>query len=214
MNSEQLIVNSIDTLSAPLKLQSLALAPVEIMAGLVKIDTKGNVEIAGNLFVAGKVEASGLTLKAQESEEPDSGKLLSLIDLEGSEVANVDASGSAEFAQLATGRLVIAGAEATTSTSLAGQVIETNATAGSATIPAGSKHIFIKNNSVTDYSLIYLTPLSSTQNRVLYVKSKEGCSDPDVPCEPYFVAGFSGALSIDVDFNWWIIEISEPPTQE
>ena len=86
-------VNSIDTIARPLALQSLAMAPVEIMAGKVTIDTDGNMTILGNLNVAGKIEANVLGLQAQTPEQ----KLLELQNAEGAIVASVDASGSAVF---------------------------------------------------------------------------------------------------------------------
>ena len=210
---ENIQVNSIDTLTAPLKLQSLALASVEIMAGLVKIDTNGNVEIAGDLYIAGRIESSGLTLKAkpeEENQDKDFGKLLSLQGLGGNEVASIDASGAAQFATLKAGKLIIAGSQATTSATFTGLVIETNATAGTAKIPAGSREVIIENPNVTDYTLIYVTPLSSTKNHVLYIKKKESCSLSSYTCQPYFVAGFDEALTSSVEFNWWIIDVTSP----
>jgi hypothetical protein len=212
VNEDETIVNSLDTLSAPLKLQSLAMTPLEIMAGKVRIDTEGNVEITGNLYVAGRIESSGLTLKDNNSENDSSfGTLLSLVDTEGIEVASIDASGSAQFATIQTDKLVIAGSEATTSASFDGLVTQTSATAGTATIPAGSRDIIIENPKVTDNTLVYVTPLTSTQNNVLYVKTKESCSQSSsFSCEPYFVIGFDTALTSSVEFNWWIIDVTNP----
>jgi hypothetical protein len=51
ITNEELTINSINTLSAPLQIQSLAMAPIEIMAGRVKIDTNGSISISGNLSV-------------------------------------------------------------------------------------------------------------------------------------------------------------------
>jgi len=216
-DDQSLTINSIDTLSAPLKLQSLALAPLEIMAGKVRIDTDGNMQITGNLYVGGQIEASGLTLRESEQENggPASpaggfGKLLNLLDAEGNEIASIDASGSGQFKTVSTDKLIIAGSEATTSaTLLTGLVTETNATAGKAMIPAGSREITIKNPRVTDYSLIYVTPTSSTLNNVLYVKSKNSCTEETQECKPNFVVGFNQALEVDVEFNWWIIDVTE-----
>jgi hypothetical protein len=202
------IVNSLDTLSAPLRLQSLAMAPLEIMAGKVIIDTEGNVEIAGNLYVAGKIEAKELTLRHQPTaDELKNGfsKLLSLQDFEGNEIASIDASGAAQFTSVATNKLIIAGSEATTSATFAGIEIETNATAGTATLPAGSRQLTIINPNITDYTLVYVTPTSSTLNNVLYVKSKQAGQ---------FVVGFSTAITQSVEFNWWVIDVIEPEVED
>ncbi len=51
---------SLDTLSSPLYIQSLALAPIELMAGKIKISTNGDVEFLGNVKIAGKVESNDI----------------------------------------------------------------------------------------------------------------------------------------------------------
>jgi hypothetical protein len=175
------IENTLDSLSAPLKIQSLAMAPVEIMAGLVTIDTHGNVNIAGDLVVAGRIKSSGLTIQDQG----------------GAQVAQVNASGSASFQDLAISGLAIASDSSASDSAVVNGVITTNATAGKAIIPAGVSEITIKNPKVSDYTLVYITPTSSTLNNVLYVKSKEAGQ---------FVVGFTDPISADVSFNWWIIE--------
>ncbi len=58
----QSLDSSVNTLVSPLKIQSLALAPVEIMGGLIKIDTLGNAEIEGNLAVKGALSTSGIII--------------------------------------------------------------------------------------------------------------------------------------------------------
>ncbi len=192
-------VNSIDTLSAPLKLQSLAMAPLEIMAGLVTIDTHGNVNIAGDLYVAGRIKSSGLTLSATDNQESATASaLLSLQNSSGSEVASVNAGGNAQFGSVSTPQLVIAGSDATESGTIIDGVITTNSTVGQAVIPAGTSEITIKNPKVTDYTLIYVTPTSSTENNVLYVKSKQAGQ---------FVVGFANSIDTDVSFNWWIVQV-------
>ena len=205
-----LTVTKINSLSGPLQLQSLALAPIELMAGLVTIDTMGNVRITGNvaiggdLDVAGRTTTSGLVLKDNLiSNQPinqstDSAKLLSLEDNQGQLVASVNASGSAQFGSISTPQLVIAGPDATQSGTIVDGVITTNSTIGQAVVPAGVKEITIQNPKVTDYTLVYVTPTSITNNYVLYVKSKQAGQ---------FVIGFDQALPIDVNFNWWIVQV-------
>jgi hypothetical protein len=190
--------NNIDTLSAPLKIQSLAMAPLEIMAGLVTIDTKGNVNIAGDLFVAGRIKSSGLTLTDTQPSASDSASLLTLQNSTGNTVSTVNASGSAQFLSVSTPQLVIAGADATQSGTVVNGVITTNSTVGQAVIPANTTQITIKNPKVTDYTLVYVTPTSSTQNNVLYIKSKQAGQ---------FDVGFATPVNTDVSFNWWIIQV-------
>ena len=206
--------NTINTLSSPLKIQSLAMASVEVMGGLVTIDTKGNVNIAGNLAiggnldVAGRVASSGLTLKdtignvqgdnLYMSDATASGSLLTLQNSSGNVVSSVDASGSAQFNNLTTGGLTIASDNLATTSAVINGTISTNATAGQGIIPAGTSEITIKNPKITDYTLVYVTPTSTTQNYVLYVKSKEN---------GHFVVGFTNPIDVDVNFNWWIVQV-------
>ncbi len=175
--------NSFNSLSAPLKIQSLALAPVEIMNGKITIDTNGDVTINGNLYVAGQVQGGSLSVNDGNDE-----------------VASIDASGLGQFSSIATKDILIAGAEsATTSGTISGD-IQTNSTVGKGIIPTGSDQITITNPKVTDYTLIYVTPTSSTENQVLYVKNKSVGS---------FSVGFTNPIGVDANFNWWIVETSQ-----
>jgi len=65
-------------------------------------------------------------------------------------------------------------------------------------LPANTAEIKIVNPKVSQNTLIYITPISSTQNKVLYVKAKNN---------GWFTIGFSDILDSDVEFNWWIIEL-------
>ena len=94
---------AINTISSPLSIQSLASAPVEIMAGKLRIETNGDVTIAGNLNVAGAINSQSLTVK--ETGDSGFGKLISVVDAQGTEVASIDASGSASFNNISLGRV-------------------------------------------------------------------------------------------------------------
>jgi len=76
--------------------------------------------------------------------------------------------------------------------------ISSNSTAGKAVLTANTERIRINNNKVSRNTLIYITPITSTQNKVLFVKEKG---------QGYFDIGFSDTLDSDVEFNWWIIEL-------
>jgi hypothetical protein len=92
------VADTINSLSVPLQIQSLAMAPVEIMAGKFTIDTSGNVMITGDLKVAGKIETNNLTLKG--GQDSKFAKVLEVSDNRGVILASIDATGSAEFANL------------------------------------------------------------------------------------------------------------------
>ena len=56
---------TINTLSGSLYLQSLGLGGIDILAGKITIDTKGNVKISGDINVAGNIEAEGTVTTRQ-----------------------------------------------------------------------------------------------------------------------------------------------------
>jgi hypothetical protein len=179
------------------------MAPVEIMGGLVTIDTHGNMNIAGELNVAGRIKSAGLTLKDNQTSDKvasSSTSLLSLQDINGNQVSSVDASGSANFNSIAASQFVVAAGVDATNSAIVNGVITTNATAGKAMVPAGVNEITIKNSKVTDYTLVYVTPTSPTENNVLYIKSKQ---------VGQFVVGFTDAINVDVNFNWWVVQVTQ-----
>lgn len=182
------LATTLNSLSAPLSIQSLALAPVEIMAGKLRIETNGDVYIQGNLYVAGNITSQGIKIATGGT---------------GSDpvqtTAAITASGSAEFKEVVSDKFIIAGASvATDSAQITDGKISTNATTGSAILPAGMKEVEILSPAITQDTLIYITPTSDTKNYVLYVKAKE---------EGRAVVGFNRALDIDVTFNWWVIKV-------
>jgi len=177
-------VNSIDTLASPLRIQSLALAPVEFMAGKVRIDTNGSVTIEGDLFVQGKVESSSLS------------------------------SGSGQFSDVSTNKVAVTTDSPTGSFDAAGNyIIESVASVGKGKVPAGISEVTIKNINTKANVLIYVTPTTSTGNNVLYVKSQNGCEEATDACEPSFIVGFDREVSQDVEFNWWIVGTQQASSQ-
>ena len=114
---------------------------------------------------------------------------------------NIFFSGNVEVAgDLTVNNLVVANSEsiATESAQINSGEITTNSIAGKAVLPAGQTDIKIINPKLKTEGLIYVTPVSSTQNKVLYVKSKDIGT---------FTVGFSEAIDTDVEFNWWIIDL-------
>jgi hypothetical protein len=65
---------TLDTLDSPLSIQSAAAQPLYIMAGKVKVDTTGNVQILGDLAVGGVLSASAISL----AEDPNASVSASL----------------------------------------------------------------------------------------------------------------------------------------
>lgn len=126
-------------------------------------------------------------------------------------VASVDSIGNAEFAgNLHVGSLSLpADYKASESSNIRligspsknGQTlaaINTSGTTGLGIIPAGQTQLLLYNFKVTDKSLIYLTPLTSTSSQSLYVSEKVAGE--------YFKVAIDRPLSQDIKFNWWILE--------
>ncbi|PIZ49990.1 hypothetical protein COY29_00655, partial [Candidatus Woesebacteria bacterium CG_4_10_14_0_2_um_filter_39_14] len=78
---------------------------------------------------------------------------------------------------------------------------KTNATAGVALLPANENEIMIYNSKITDQSLIYITPLTNTSNKVIYVKAKHANTAND----GWFKVAIDVPINQDIQFNWWII---------
>jgi hypothetical protein len=194
--SGNVFANSIETVDYPLVIQGAAMQPISLMAGKILIDTEGNVQIQGNLAVTGSITTSSLNLK-----QKDDGNVLSFVDTNNEVSGFITASGSAQLKDIKADQIKLAkDLNATSSATLAGYVIEDNASAGKGKIIAGTAEVKIKNSKVNSNSLIYITPTSPTQGYNLYIKSQDNGE---------FIVGFENPINSDITFNWWIVELSE-----
>lgn len=86
----------------------------------------------------------------------------------------------------------------------------TDPSAGQATLVAGQTQVVVTSALVETGSMIYITPLNSTNNQVLYVKNKL----PDSPFTPenegQFTVAIDFPLGHNVTFNWWIVQTNTP----
>jgi len=136
------------------------------------------------------------------------GQLL-IKGFEGKTVASIDASGSAHFASLGLeadysatqSGTIIAAADNYQENGEYSPAIKTNATAGIGLLPANESEIMIYNPKITDQSLIYITPLTNTSNKVIYVKAKHANTAND----GWFKVAIDVPINQDIQFNWWII---------
>ena len=195
--------NSINVLGSDLALQPLRQGGISIMAGIIYIDTNGNVKIGNDAIVEGTLYANqiaplagkDLTFKLAS----DSAKTNKLVVKGASNSAvlsidnlgNIIASGAASIAKLNLNNIV--------SPALAVSPTEITATgsAGTAKINTGRVEMTINNPLVTENSLIYITPTSNTQNQVLYLLRQ-------VPNES-FTVGIQSPTTVDIPFNWIIV---------
>ena len=194
----------ISTISDTLYIQPAKLGNLDIMGGTIVINTLGDVVINGNLAVIGNLSIGG---HVQAGTLNVAGVLGTNVirPINGFGDLIFDATGSARFAGdvIASGsgvfkKLVIA-SEAKQSLGIAtGSASPRNDTsAGLSILPAGEDSVTIPNTLVTDQSLIYMTPVSSTANQVLYIYNKEARTS--------FTVAVDQALPKDIEFNWWII---------
>lgn len=207
-----------------LKIQDTASYPIEIMGGRIAIDTRGNMTVKGDLLAQGGLTTTMIspigTGHLSINLKPAS---KFTINNEISEVASIDASGSAQFntvameqlhatrdatigGTLAASRIAIGGPgdaeevpleESANRSGIVGPAIRIDKTAGKAILPAGNKEMVIYTSYVGDNSLVYLTPQSSTNNKVVYVAGKKAGE--------FIHVAIDEPIEKDVEFNWWII---------
>jgi hypothetical protein len=125
---------------------------------------------------------------------------LEIIDERGAAVATISATGRAEFAD----GLGI-GADDLSSETGQEETSVTHKTSGRAKIEAGQEQIIIRSSKVSSGSQIFVTPLGSTNNQVLFVKSQVADDSSTDDVEGLFIVGFDAPASNDVLFNWWIV---------
>jgi site-specific recombinase XerD len=194
--------NSINTLGSNLQLQSLRQGNLSIMAGLVSIDTNGNLKVKGNATFAKNVTIHG-TLQAKIiAPIPESDLRLKLNNNSNLTIQNtsgnnnltinhlgdIASSGSGKFANLAIIRNAQADNSLTQTTA--------SSSAGTAVISTHETERTIINPFVKEDSLIYLTATSDTRGLTPYIARQTKDS---------FTISIPYAINSDIKINWWII---------
>ncbi|KKQ69771.1 MAG: Cell wall surface anchor family protein, partial [Candidatus Shapirobacteria bacterium GW2011_GWE2_38_30] len=198
--------NYIETTNTALYIQPSGLGSVHILNDILVVSESGDVVITGNLSIDGKLAANEATI---------SGDLFAnVITATDASISGTLTANNVESNTLLSDRINIAtdsttiiaeGGFAQLATSSA--KLATNATAGTATLPAGKTEIVIYNDKITSSSMVYLTPAGSTQNQVIYLKDKyiSPTPAPTATPESYFVIALDHPLTAPLDINWWII---------
>ncbi|MCL4360235.1 hypothetical protein M1555_03215 [Patescibacteria group bacterium] len=194
-----------------------------VVSPLGSVMVNGDLAVSGNLAVGGVLgvdtiaPAGGdLTLDLSSTElasgsaSGSAGLLTHFGNLiirgaQGQVVAAVTASGSAQFAGglSAGGDVVASGAgifrklQIAEAAAASGSAVPADTTVGQATLSANTTDITITTSQVTDRSLIYITPITSTQNQVLYVAA----STPGTG----FTVGIDHPIHTPIAFNWWVV---------
>jgi len=192
-----------------------ALSRLNLMDGAVTVTKEGNIIAKGTITAKGGIRTN--TISAQD----DGGNLN--IDLKptqefqvGSSIASarIDASGSAAFQSLtlssASSSAIIAAADNLSEHGVYASAIEThNSSVGIGHVPPGETRILIYNDSLQKSSHIFLTPQTQTAASNLTLGAIEQCettlSQQNI-CKKYFEVLLHEPLSIDLPFNWLIID--------
>ncbi|KKU44577.1 MAG: hypothetical protein UX62_C0058G0003 [Microgenomates group bacterium GW2011_GWA2_46_7] len=184
-----LALNSPDS---DLYLQPDGSKPVHILGNLMALYPDGRVVLNGDLLLSGTLYAKGL-----DTQNATVSGTLAFYNPDGNLVSSVTASGSADFKQIATNELIIASGQEPVSAT-ASSVTDSNATIGTATLPAHESSIAIASTKMDNYTLVYLTPVSDTKNQVLFVQSKqEGVG---------FTVAVPSPVNQDIQFNYWLVK--------
>jgi len=231
-------ISSSDPSSSTLYIQPSGVGRINLMAGVMTIDSTGSVMVLGDMWIAGDLEVEGelrtntlLTnlIEADNYDEPTQIRLgayvdedgnviygevagdstentelkqsrLEIIDEHGQAVATISATGRAEFADgLGIGQ------EDLTEVDDEIESVISHKTSGRAKVEAGQQHFAVRSSRITANSQIFVTPLGSTSNQVLYVKSQVPNDPTTEDVEGLFVVGFDSPATQDVLFNWWIV---------
>ncbi len=211
----------IETYGDTLYIQRSKLASLDIMDGTLLINPLGGITINGNLALNGNLSVTGgiatdvlsplgsdLTINLSNNTQTASisaspsgnltssfGQLL-LQGHGGYTVTSFDANGNAtvsgtlDVSNLLAKKLHL---PVTPTESSASGVIAPSI--GSSILPAGQSSVTVLNDSITDESLIFITPTSPTPNALYVVDKQQG----------EFIVGITAPQQDDVHFNWWII---------
>jgi cytoskeletal protein CcmA (bactofilin family) len=198
--------NFIETTNTALYIQPSSTGSVHILGDTMVIADTGDVTINANLSLNGRLTGSEATFSASlfanllnATEASISGKLAA-NEIETNQIKIATDSAQTIIAESGFAALATSSAE-----------MMANATAGTATLPAGKTELIIRNSKLTNLSMVYLTPVGSTQNQVLYIKSKYISPTPTpeatesaAPASSFIIA-LDQALDQNIDINWWII---------
>jgi hypothetical protein len=216
--------NTIASTLAELKFS--ALESISFFDGQVIIAKDGTIRTKGEVIAEKGIKTNKLTA-LNESEDinvnlnsnnqipnPNSKLKINSLDKEVASIdtagsfnteGNINASGSAYIANgitfdknIASVSAVIAADQTFSEIGENTASIKTNGEAsGKAVIPAGTTELLIRSDKVTNESLVYVTPLSSTQNQIIYVDSKKAGA--------WFKVKIDQAISGDIEFSWWVL---------
>ena len=179
--------------------------------GELAIAQDGTLTTQSSVFALGGIKTDTITATNPNNDiaiklsTGDTNTKLKIQNEAGTDVASIDASGSAYFAQgvdfdkfEASASAIIAAPQAWIEFGENTPAIKTNSQAsGNAILPSGQSEILIANTKVKANSLVYVTATTSTNNQIIYVSAKkEGA---------WFKVKIDQPINQDITFNWWIL---------
>jgi len=184
--------NNIETTAGTLFIQPSGIGTINFLNSKLIVSDDGSVTI--NAKLAGTDATFSGSLITNLLKTPN-------LEAEVATIGKINISTDSALPVIANA--VIASASAAIST------ITTNASAGTAILPAGSTELKIANSKIKNSSMVYLTPNGSTNNQVVYVKNKTISSpSEDLTSDNLissFTIGIDSTLPTDLSINWWII---------
>jgi hypothetical protein len=236
LTAGNIFIQNNEILSLSWELRLSALAQITLFDGSVTIAKNGNITTEGELIAKGGIRTDiiqptengkdvTIKLNGGTAAVEDANGKLKIENSAGSEVASIDASGSAKFNALgfnriATNSALIADSGLRTADDEIIPALQTNAeAAGQGVLPAGAPEIVIYNDKITKNSLVYLTPISNNQYPITNIQSpltiakKESCLPAEAfakdglttNCKPYFSVSAGNSPHGEIKFNWLII---------
>jgi len=210
--------NKILSLASDLRLSSLG--TITLFDNAVVIAKNGTITTTGELIAQKGVRTDTIRPTNKNNNiavELNSNEIrnsqFEIRNSEGDTVASVDASGSAQFNNVAMKQLnldkymdatqsgaIIAAADNFAQNGIFSPAIQTEAqVAGVAILPANSNEVIIYNSSVKEDSLIYITPTSPINPTPLTVSQKV------IGEKTYFKVTTGTKTHPEIKFNWLII---------
>ena len=184
--------NILETTSDNLYFQPSGLGTIHFLNDRLVLNSDGAVTINGNVTINGSLVANLLKTDEIETKKLTAEKI-NIATESALPIIASDASGSA--------------------TATASAELASNATVGAITLAAGQTEVILNNSRLTNNSMVYLTPTGSTNNQVVYLKSKFISPTPSVIASDSaaisvpssFTIAIDQALDHDITVNWWLI---------
>ncbi len=206
--------HSINVIGDDLHIQPLRQGGVSFLAGLVKIDTQGNMTIEGDLNVNGNLFARNASVEnnlnvpgniSSNTISPLNDNISVLLASESAHLRVKDASNSSVFAVNPKGDFEASGSATISKLNLriagiAEAVSDTESiatgSAGTAKINPNRVEMTVYTPHVTENSLIYITPIGNSSSPVYLLRQSP---------QESFTVGISKPSSTETPFNWIII---------